>query len=177
MHLTILCLVVTTWVCIFVLWLSIKKYYSDHNNLPIKIHPWWKKLNVALFIVSLVVFTYYRNVVTERYPVGDAWRIGGYLAGALVLWLGFGLSVWGRIVLGPWWSARPVLFENHPIIKTGPYRFTRHPIYIGVSVMLIGTFLATQYKIMVPIIAIMIVFFVVKARMEDNLLQSIEKSF
>jgi protein-S-isoprenylcysteine O-methyltransferase Ste14 len=45
-----------------------------------------------------------------------------------------------RVVLGRMWSVSPdVLQDHHQLRTTGPYGITRHPIYTGLSGMLLGT--------------------------------------
>jgi protein-S-isoprenylcysteine O-methyltransferase Ste14 len=53
--------------------------------------------------------------------------------------LGFGLTWWARIHLGRFWSAAVTIKSEHTLICTGPYAFTRHPIYTGILVALLAT--------------------------------------
>src|ERR1051325_19940 len=45
----------------------------------------------------------------------------------------FGLlfSLWSRVHLGKYWSGIITLKEGHKLIRTGPYRIVRHPLYTG----------------------------------------------
>lgn len=52
---------------------------------------------------------------------------------------GIGFAIWARLFLGRNWSATPSIVENHQLIRSGPYRFVRHPIYSGVLLALFGT--------------------------------------
>ena len=45
-------------------------------------------------------------------------------------------------VLGKQWSLQARVLEGHALIREGPYRFVRHPIYTGMLGMLIATGLA-----------------------------------
>jgi len=69
---------------------------------------------------------------------------GGYDAGPAIALVAAGLafSVWARVVLGGNWSASVTLKEGHEIIRSGPYRLIRHPIYTGLIVALAGSALA-----------------------------------
>src|SRR5438067_986356 len=42
------------------------------------------------------------------------------------------LAVWSRVHLGKYWSGMITLKEGHRLIRTGPYRLVRHPIYTGI---------------------------------------------
>ncbi|MGH8144889.1 MAG: methyltransferase family protein [Rhodanobacteraceae bacterium] len=60
---------------------------------------------------------------------------------ALVV-LGLAYACWARVALGRNWSATVQLKKDHELIVTGPYRWTRHPIYTGMLLALLGTALA-----------------------------------
>lgn len=53
----------------------------------------------------------------------------------------FGLlfSVWARFALGSNWSGTVTIKANHQLIRRGPYRFIRHPIYTGMLAALLTT--------------------------------------
>ena len=40
--------------------------------------------------------------------------------------------IWVIATLGPYWTTRIVTLENAPLVRTGPYRFLRHPNYLVV---------------------------------------------
>ncbi len=61
------------------------------------------------------------------------------VAGALVASAGAGLTVWGKLRLGRWFSATFGVKEGHELVTDGPYAITRHPIYTGVLLMLFGS--------------------------------------
>lgn len=56
---------------------------------------------------------------------------------------GIALAIWARRVLGTNWSGMVTLKEGHVLIRHGPYRFVRHPIYSGVILAVVGSFAAT----------------------------------
>ena len=66
----------------------------------------------------------------------------GYEVGVTLVALGLAFSVWARIALGGNWSGSVTLKQHHDIIRTGPYRFIRHPIYTGLVVAFLGSALA-----------------------------------
>ena len=68
-----------------------------------------------------------------------------------VEWLGvaltlFGLlfAIWARLHLGRNWSSVVSVKVEHQLIRSGPYRFVRHPIYSGLLLALIGTALCQR---------------------------------
>ncbi len=52
--------------------------------------------------------------------------------------LGLLLAVWARRLLGRNWSGRITLKVEHELIRSGPYRVVRHPIYTGLLGMYAG---------------------------------------
>jgi len=55
---------------------------------------------------------------------------------------GIAFAITAREYLGALWSGRVTLKENHRIVRSGPYRFVRHPIYTGVLAAVLGVVLA-----------------------------------
>ena len=56
--------------------------------------------------------------------------------------LGLIICIWARRTLAGNWSSDVTFKQGHELIRSGPYRFVRHPIYTGLLVMSIGTALA-----------------------------------
>jgi protein-S-isoprenylcysteine O-methyltransferase Ste14 len=61
------------------------------------------------------------------------------LLGAVMVAAGLGLAAWARAHLGGNWSGIVTVKEDHALVRTGPYRVVRHPIYTGLLLALIGT--------------------------------------
>ncbi|SDH26642.1 methyltransferase family protein [Paraburkholderia phenazinium] len=62
-------------------------------------------------------------------------------AGIGVLLAGLAFSVWARLHLGTNWSVSVTLKEGHELVRSGPYRLVRHPIYTGCLLALAGAVL------------------------------------
>ncbi len=69
-----------------------------------------------------------------------SWFLFG-LGASLVL-AGLLLAVWARVRLAGNWSGSVTLKEEHEIVRSGPYRWIRHPIYTGLLFALLGSALA-----------------------------------
>jgi methyltransferase len=41
--------------------------------------------------------------------------------------------VWVIATLGPYWTTRIITLESAPLVRSGPYRFVRHPNYLVVA--------------------------------------------
>jgi len=59
--------------------------------------------------------------------------------GAMVCVFGLFVTIWSRRTLGGNWSSEVAFKQGHELVKTGPYRFARHPIYTGLLLMCLGT--------------------------------------
>ena len=66
-----------------------------------------------------------------------------YWMGVAMLVLGLFLAVWARKTLGDNWSGRVSVKSGHELVRSGPYRWIRHPIYTGVLLGLLGTAFAS----------------------------------
>lgn len=90
----------------------------------------------------------------------------------VVTFIGLLIMLWARKTLDRNWSANIVLKENHELITSGPYAFVRHPIYTGLSLMVLGVVL---YVNTLAFTIFFILFFFgayYKAKKEEKLLTS-----
>src|SRR5580765_5546320 len=62
--------------------------------------------------------------------IGNLGTIGGHL-----------FAAWARFTLGRLWSGMITLKEGHRIIRSGPYRIARHPLYTGFLTATLGSVL------------------------------------
>lgn len=65
-----------------------------------------------------------------------------YDAGLVLVALGLAFATWARVFLGRNWSATVTVKDQHELIRRGPYRFVRHPIYTGMLLAFLGTAIA-----------------------------------
>jgi len=64
-------------------------------------------------------------------------------AGAGIAILGCATAIWARRTLGGNWSGAVTLKQGHTLVRRGPYRWVRNPIYTGVLIMVLGTVFTT----------------------------------
>jgi len=67
-----------------------------------------------------------------------------------IMWIGLAveaaglfLAIWARRHLGRNWSGRITIKVDHQLIRSGPYRLLRHPIYTGILAIYAGTAIVT----------------------------------
>lgn len=91
-------------------------------------------------------------------------------AGAAICVLGLMFTLWARQTLAGNWSSDVTFKQNHELIRIGPYRIVRHPIYTGLLVMCIGTAIYIgQVRGGVSLLLVTIGFWI-KLRQEERLL-------
>ncbi len=100
----------------------------------------------AFVLVMIVVgsFGFWGNDVGVR-PLGSRFvpKVPIVLvAGALLTIAGVLLAFWARYHLGQNWSTTVTVKVGHSLVRSGPYAYLRHPIYVGLGVALAGTALA-----------------------------------
>ena len=65
------------------------------------------------------------------------------VAGLAVEFAGLLFAIWARRHLGEHWSGEITIKQRHDLIRSGPYRRLRHPIYTGFLMMYAGVALVT----------------------------------
>ena len=81
------------------------------------------------------------------------------------------LAVWARRHLGRNWSAEVRIAVDHQLVRTGPYRLLRHPIYTAMLGMFLGTAIASsQYHALIGL-AMLVAAYLRKTRLEEEILR------
>ncbi len=95
------------------------------------------------------------------------------LLGSTAYFPGIALYLWGYLSLGKMFavssSRAAALYPDHTLIRTGPYRFLRHPMYLGVILIALGATLIfrTWAMVLFNLTAISVIF---RAQREEALL-------
>lgn len=125
------------------LWMLLALYWliSALNRKKTKRRESWAQrllyvapLAAAFFLLSRAEFG--RGWMAEHFlPYGPATQWSGVALTAT----GIAIAFWARWHLGANWSGVVTLKEGHELIRTGPYRRIRHPIYTGILLGMLGT--------------------------------------
>jgi protein-S-isoprenylcysteine O-methyltransferase Ste14 len=91
--------------------------------------------------------------------------------GVVIMAAGLAIACWARIHLGTNWSGVVTLKEGHELIRTGPYRNIRHPIYTGILIAFFGNILQLGQVRGLITLAIIWLSFYIKARREESFLR------
>jgi protein-S-isoprenylcysteine O-methyltransferase Ste14 len=96
-----------------------------------------------------------------------------HVAGAMVLAMGLGLAGWAMIANAYFSTAVRIQSDRgHTVCRTGPYRFVRHPGYVGSILQSVGTpMLLGSLWALVPGIVVMLLA-ILRTSYEDRMLQA-----
>jgi len=111
---------------------------------------------------------------TRFFPASETIGETGFLLAVV----GVAFAIWARWHLGENWSGTVTLKEGHELIRSGPYRYIRHPIYTGMLIAFAGTVLALGELRGLLAFLIALACFYLKARKEERFLaQEFGESF
>ena len=155
-----------------VLWMIFSIYWSiasKESAATKSSESWWsRQLHLVIVNVALVMLVLPIPGLTQRFlPDSFALIVAGLaIQAAFIL-----LAVWARRHLGSNWSGEVRIAREHQLVRTGPYRWVRHPIYTAVLGMYCGTLLVSG-QIHAPIaLAIVLLAYSRKISMEEKALR------
>jgi len=127
------------------LWLAWLAYWVIAAGMAKPVERRETPLSRAIHVVPLTA-----GAVLMAWPHPPHWLSARFVPpGALTEWLGTAIlaaglafATWARMHLGGNWSGTVTLKQDHELIRSGPYRFVRHPIYTGLLFALLGTALS-----------------------------------
>jgi protein-S-isoprenylcysteine O-methyltransferase Ste14 len=127
-----------------------------------------RRQSVVLLVIAPVLFG-----TLFFMPFADRRSIGVMMADQVVRWLGlvlYGLGLvimsWARNVLGRMYSGEVTIQKSHQLIKTGPYHYIRHPIYLGTLSSALG--LAFLFRSWIGLIAVIPILVGLLFRIKDE---------
>lgn len=124
---------------------------------------------IFIWIGAALLFFHLTLVAPFQVDFLPNWRWIAW-AGVGLVFLGLGFSGWARFYLGRLWSGAVTLKAEHVIVRSGPYAVTRHPIYTGLLLALIGTALVRGTIASLLGVASIAIGIVIKIRQEEGLL-------
>ncbi|MGH9732234.1 MAG: methyltransferase family protein [Candidatus Acidiferrales bacterium] len=159
------------WLSVW-LWMSFSVYWSiaARDSAPTKTSEstWSRQLHLIAVNVALLLLVLPVPGLTRRFlPASYLFVAAGLIVqAAFVL-----LAVWARRHLGTNWSGEVRIAAEHKLVRSGPYRLVRHPIYTAVLGMYCGTALVSG-EIHAPIaLAIVILAYWRKIHLEERALR------
>ncbi|HEX8964898.1 MAG TPA: isoprenylcysteine carboxylmethyltransferase family protein [Patescibacteria group bacterium] len=139
--------------------------------------PKTKKINLFVFILkstsnwaSLVIICI-QIAGWNVFPISSSYAYLAQMIGFVLLIIGFSVSISARSALGANWvhGFEYQIKQKQTLITTGIYKYIRHPIYIGLFLVLIGAELIAQSLLFLSFL-VMIFPFYIQAKREEKLL-------
>lgn len=95
------------------------------------------------------------------------------IAGAVLLAAGIAVRVWAIQTLGKHFTATVTLTDGHRLVRSGPYRWVRHPSYLGAFMAITGApiFLNAWWATLVAVISMTIAYYL-RIGVEEEMLSS-----
>ncbi len=124
------------WVTFFAIWL-IFAFRTKPTQTRESVS---SRLSYTLISVAAFYLTFSEDVSREwlrlqLFPLNIGWE----MLGVVITATGLSFAVWARVYLGSNWSSAVTVKVGHQLIRTGPYRWVRHPIYSGMILGMLGT--------------------------------------
>ncbi|HEU0291129.1 MAG TPA: isoprenylcysteine carboxylmethyltransferase family protein [Anaerolineales bacterium] len=91
-------------------------------------------------------------------------------AGCLLFLSGVALRIWALRELGVSYEARLVIYPEHRIVTSGPYRLLRHPLHWGTTAQILGLALITPVWLGLPATLTAILLTLYFNRLEEQIL-------
>jgi protein-S-isoprenylcysteine O-methyltransferase Ste14 len=154
------------WITFLVYWIISafkQKATAEHQDLPSALA---HRIPVGLSWV-LLAFPGLPPPMNLRLLPHTEWV---WITGTMVCVFGLFVTLWARWTLAGNWSSDVTFKQGHELIKTGPYRFVRHPIYTGLLAMALGTGVALgQLRCWLGVVVLGIGFWI-KLKQEERLM-------
>jgi protein-S-isoprenylcysteine O-methyltransferase Ste14 len=154
--------ILSSWAVFLLVWgifaFGVKRDMRGGGFASVWSSAWPLRLLVALFLLA-AAFRVEARARSRPTSIGRKAALFvpsaalGWTAAAIVV-IGIGFAIWARVALGRNWSPRPSVKEHHELVTSGPYAYTRHPIYSGMLLAAFGSALTGSiYAIGVLVLA------------------------
>jgi len=126
--------------------------------------------------LSYIVLTFAGFWTMFSGDVPQDWlRIRLFAANPFTEWLGVAITaaglafaIWARFYLGSNWSGTVTVKVGHELVRTGPYRWVRHPIYSGMILAMAGTALERHQVRGIVAVVLLYFGFKIKSKIEEQ---------
>jgi protein-S-isoprenylcysteine O-methyltransferase Ste14 len=114
----------------------------------------------VIALVLLSVFLSFGFLIVPSRPMTDV--------GVVVSWAGVGVMLWCVAALGQNFAVFP---QRRSIVAHGPYRFVRHPMYLGYLLQDLGAWVVAGTLATAALWIVLCALFLVRARFEERCLR------
>jgi protein-S-isoprenylcysteine O-methyltransferase Ste14 len=120
-----------------------------------------------VFFVILLMYSLYPSFMGVFHLGYSLWL---RWLGVLIATIGTVFWIYSQIVLGRYWSPQLQIQNKHKIIREGPYKYIRHPIYSAMMVWVIGIALLTANILFIILAFTFFVFFAARVPKEEKMM-------
>ena len=133
----------------------------------------WDKVVTGVWLVAAFLALPLVAGLDARLGWTHALSAGWHVAGAVVLAVGYGLSIWAMRTNAYFSTAVRIQSERgHAVCSSGPYRYVRHPGYVGYALQYLAMpFLLGSLWALLPWLAATISM-VIRTALEDRMLHA-----
>ena len=118
---------IVLWLSIFIYWVIKSRDKGILNEIV-----GLAKLVFSGLILHIPMFLPFKYFTYKKYLVIQ-------IFGLVFIAFGLFICILARQCLSENWSGKVIIQNGHTLIKNGPYKIIRHPIYTGVLVMMLGS--------------------------------------
>lgn len=130
---------------------------------------WLQNIPVLFTVLTLLalILGVFRLGVIDYKPEYLSIRSVGLIVYLLFSWI----QIWAFKSLGENYSQEVLIYKKHELINKGPYKILRHPQYLSQILVDMGGGLALMSYILLPLAFIEIPFLIMRALLEEELLE------
>jgi protein-S-isoprenylcysteine O-methyltransferase Ste14 len=155
------------WAVVSMVWAA-GATLPGRRRLPVRRREGHDLASLAGVAIALVVLAT-PKAFWEPLTVASPWV---RMAGLALLLAATAGTIAARLALGSMWSSAATLKRGDALRTSGAYRVTRHPIYTGILVMLVGTALTQGLGRWAALLVAVTLVLLAKIRAEERLLTS-----
>ena len=157
------------WVLVLLIW--IPGYFTSRKAVRVE-KPLLQVATTSLIALAFALLFLRRLPGALGGRISEA-PVAVALLADLVCLGGVLFAIWARLTLGRNWSgALASLGHNHELVRSGPYRYVRHPIYAGFLVAMLATAVTIGTLASYLAVAVGLVAFLLRIWLEETLLQA-----
>jgi protein-S-isoprenylcysteine O-methyltransferase Ste14 len=156
------------WEVFWIIWaisalITVPKNERIHNILI-------QLLGVVIIVPLISLMIWAEITKFAQLPLHLQGNIVNVSIGFFLTVVGLSFAVWSRIKLSRNWSGEVRLLPNQKLVRDGPYRVVRNPIYTGQILGILGTAVALLDVISCLVFLVVVFTLVQKSKDEEELL-------
>jgi protein-S-isoprenylcysteine O-methyltransferase Ste14 len=157
---------------LFLVWAAVWLAAAWRNKTARQKEPLWSRLRYQA-VTTLGLILMFAGLPDIEHADSDLFVRGPVLNVTTITLVALGLfwAIWARIHLGRNWSGTVQLKQDHQLVRSGPYRLTRHPIYTGLLLAFAALAAFLDRWLELPGFALIVVGFRMKLAREERFLE------